>query len=39
VLLLSLFVPESAEPVVAIAASLVLIKAHLYNRHLLRTIN
>lgn len=35
VLLLSLFVPETAEPVVAIAGSLVLITAHLFNRHLL----
>jgi hypothetical protein len=35
VLLLSLFVPETVEPVVAIAGSLVLITAHLFNRHLL----
>ena len=35
VLLLSLFVPETVEPVMAIAGSLVLITAHLFNRHLL----
>lgn len=39
VLMLSLFVPETIEPVVAIAGSLVLIAAHLFNRHLLRTIH
>ncbi|OBP13887.1 MerC mercury resistance protein [Rheinheimera sp. SA_1] len=35
VLLLSLFVPEAIEPMLAIAGGLVLIAAHLFNRHLL----
>lgn len=35
VLLLSLFVPEALESILAIAGSLVLMTAHLFNRHLL----
>lgn len=35
VLLLSLFVPETIEPILAIAGSLGLIMAHLFNKHLL----
>lgn len=35
VLLLSLFVPEAIEPILAIAGGLVLITAHLFNRYLL----
>ena len=37
-LLTSLFVPESAEPVVAVLAGLILIAAHLLNRRLLNTL-
>ena len=36
-LLISLFVPESAEPVIAVFAGLILIAAHLLNRRLLNT--
>lgn len=38
-LITSLFVPESAEPILAVLASLILIAAHLLNRHLLNTPN
>ncbi|KKL01329.1 MerC domain-containing protein [Rheinheimera mesophila] len=36
-LLMSLFVPESAEPVIAVLAGFILIAAHLLNRRLLNT--
>ncbi|RVT45672.1 MerC domain-containing protein [Rheinheimera sediminis] len=36
-LLLSLFVPESAEPVLAVLGGFILIAAHLLNRRLLNT--
>jgi len=37
-LVLSLFVPETLEPILAIAGSLLLITAHLLNRHLLKIV-
>lgn len=36
-LLISLFIPEPAEPVIAVLAGLILITAHLMNRRLLNT--